>query len=126
MPLTSDITINAAKFDPASNSEQSRQLNDTIEQKFDAAAAWYKVCTNPSILNQEIKNILIRTHARLEQKNTARCDGQGKLHSHHQSCFPKLSTSPFRLESKAGISPVDLCFLKRGRRMRKGRELRAL
>ncbi|KAK0100410.1 hypothetical protein ONS95_008360 [Cadophora gregata] len=43
MPLTSDITINAAKFDPASNSEQSRQLNDVIESKFDAVGAWYEV-----------------------------------------------------------------------------------
>ncbi|PVH72282.1 alpha/beta-hydrolase [Cadophora sp. DSE1049] len=43
MTLISDITINAAKFDPASNSEQSRQLNDAIEQEFDAAAAWYQI-----------------------------------------------------------------------------------
>ena len=53
MPLTSDITIDAAKFDPASNSEQSRQLNDAIEQKFDGAAAWYKVCT---ILSSRIQD----------------------------------------------------------------------
>ncbi|KAH7417642.1 Alpha/Beta hydrolase protein [Cadophora sp. MPI-SDFR-AT-0126] len=43
MSLTSDITISAAKFDPASSSEQSRKFNDLVESRFDAAAAWFKV-----------------------------------------------------------------------------------
>lgn len=44
MPLTSDITINAAKFDPASHSAQSKQLNAHIEDTFGRAPQWYEVC----------------------------------------------------------------------------------
>ncbi|CZT50466.1 related to lipase 2 [Rhynchosporium secalis] len=43
MPLISDLTLNVAKFDPASISEQCTKLNDSIISKFNATPAWYEV-----------------------------------------------------------------------------------
>ncbi|KAH6701997.1 Alpha/Beta hydrolase protein [Leptodontidium sp. MPI-SDFR-AT-0119] len=55
MPLTSDVSINVAKFDPASNSEQTKILNDQIEAKFNATPAWYEVGA-PKYREMRLKN----------------------------------------------------------------------
>ncbi|CZR54624.1 related to lipase 2 [Phialocephala subalpina] len=43
MPLTSDLTINVAKFDPASNSQQSKKLNNVLIQNGESGPKWYEV-----------------------------------------------------------------------------------
>ncbi|KAL2074948.1 hypothetical protein VTL71DRAFT_8728 [Oculimacula yallundae] len=43
MPLTSDLTINVAKFHPSSVSEQAKRLNEGIEAKWNDTPAWYEV-----------------------------------------------------------------------------------
>lgn len=50
MPLESDININAAKFDPATNSEQSRKLNDALIAKLEKAPNWWEVsCVSTNV-----------------------------------------------------------------------------
>lgn len=43
MALESDITINAAKFEPAAISEQTVKLNQHIIDIFESAPKWYEV-----------------------------------------------------------------------------------
>jgi hypothetical protein len=43
MPLTSDITLNAGKFNPASNPEQSKQLNIQLIEKLGGGPKWFEV-----------------------------------------------------------------------------------
>jgi len=43
MPLTSDITLNSGKFNPASNSEQSKQLNNKLIEMLAAGPKWFEV-----------------------------------------------------------------------------------
>lgn len=43
MPLKSDITIDAAKFDPANNSEQSNLLNQGLIARLDSGPKWHEV-----------------------------------------------------------------------------------
>jgi hypothetical protein len=43
MPLTSDITLNAGKFDPAAASEQSKRLNDRLIEFVEKGPKWYEV-----------------------------------------------------------------------------------
>ncbi len=44
MPLISDLTLNASKFDPASNPEQSKQLNDHLVKLLAGGPKWFEVC----------------------------------------------------------------------------------
>lgn len=43
MPLTSDVVIDAGKFDPANNSEQANNLNKTLIAIAEKAPKWYEV-----------------------------------------------------------------------------------
>ncbi|KUJ12932.1 alpha/beta-hydrolase [Mollisia scopiformis] len=43
MPLTSDLTLNAAKFDPASNSKQTSALNEALIAKLEQGPKWFEV-----------------------------------------------------------------------------------
>ncbi|EPE30038.1 alpha/beta-Hydrolase [Glarea lozoyensis ATCC 20868] len=43
MPLKSDVVIEAAKFDPANNSEQANKLNQYLLSVGDKGPAWYEV-----------------------------------------------------------------------------------
>jgi hypothetical protein len=41
MPLTSDITVNASKFDPNNVTEETKQLCDFLEKATDSVPRWY-------------------------------------------------------------------------------------
>lgn len=43
MPLSSDITVNAAKIDPEKESEASRGFNQKIIAAFEGAPKWWEV-----------------------------------------------------------------------------------
>lgn len=43
MALTSDLTLNAGKFDPALNSEESKQLNLQLIEKLAGGPKWWEV-----------------------------------------------------------------------------------
>ncbi|TVY34544.1 AB hydrolase superfamily protein [Lachnellula subtilissima] len=43
MPLKSDISIDAGKFDPANNPERLNKFNETIIAMFNSAVDWYEV-----------------------------------------------------------------------------------
>jgi len=43
MPLQSDVTINTAKFNPATNSEQSTKFNEGVVKLLEGAPKWYEV-----------------------------------------------------------------------------------
>jgi hypothetical protein len=44
MPLQSDITISVAKFNPATNSDQSKQLNEGLIKMLGGGLKWFEVC----------------------------------------------------------------------------------
>jgi hypothetical protein len=44
MQLKSDIVIEAAKFDPANNSEQANKLNQSLIAVAEKGPQWWEVC----------------------------------------------------------------------------------
>lgn len=44
MPLTSDLTLNVGKFDPAATSEQTSKLNEGLIAIMESGPKWFEVC----------------------------------------------------------------------------------
>ncbi len=49
MPIKSDITINAAAFDPAATPKATAEMNENLQKMMAGQPRWYEVCEKESL-----------------------------------------------------------------------------
>jgi hypothetical protein len=59
MPLQSDIAISVAKFNPATNSEQSKQLNEGLIKMLGGGPKWFEVCLLSLLSGSSVVQLLM-------------------------------------------------------------------
>ena len=86
MALKSDITINVAKFDPASISEQTAKLNQHIIDIFEPVPKWYDVSLPALGLISAVVDFRI---SRSVPQSTVKCALRERLLCQHPNCYLK-------------------------------------